>query len=166
MNKCWTVSPSGRPPEHQRPADGGERRISAGTLQPRRHGNAEALHVVGRQRQGHHPAGRPPHRPTGNVPRFPAFLQLVWHEINRISKRLDRKRDARRDERNAEGRKMTFWGHGRQRSGLSFGILETDSGVLHVGKRRNDKNSKVANVGEECLSHWVCHCFENRRKRY
>lgn len=49
--------PTGRQAERQRPDDRGQRRVAAGPLQPRRHGDAAALHVVGGERQGHHPAG-------------------------------------------------------------------------------------------------------------
>lgn len=55
--KCFLLPPPGRPVDHQRSADRGKRRVAAGPLQPRRHGSAEALHVVGGQLPRNHPAG-------------------------------------------------------------------------------------------------------------
>lgn len=51
------VPPPGWPAKRQRPADRGKRRVAAGPLQPRRHGGAEALHVIGGKLQRNHPAG-------------------------------------------------------------------------------------------------------------
>lgn len=59
--------PPGRPAERQRPADCGERRVAAGSLQPRCHGGAEALHVVGGQLPGNHPAGGAARPPPGTM---------------------------------------------------------------------------------------------------
>lgn len=48
---------AGRTVVCQRPAGGGERRVSAGLLQPSGHGDSSPLHVPGGDRQGDHPAG-------------------------------------------------------------------------------------------------------------
>lgn len=65
--RCFFPPPPGRPAERQRPADCGERRVAAGPLQPRRHGGAEALHVVGGQLPGNHPAGGAARPPPGTM---------------------------------------------------------------------------------------------------
>ena len=48
---------TGRASARQRPADRGERGVSAGPVQPRGHGDPEEVHVPRGQRQGHDPAG-------------------------------------------------------------------------------------------------------------
>lgn len=48
---------AGRTLVRQRPAGGGERRVSAGLLQPSGHGDTSPLHVPGGERQRDHPAG-------------------------------------------------------------------------------------------------------------
>lgn len=67
--KCFFPPPPGWPVDCQRPADCGERRIAAGPLQPRCHGGAEALHVVGGQLPGDHPAGGAACASTGTIER-------------------------------------------------------------------------------------------------
>ena len=59
--------PTGWSPECQRPVDSSERGVADRTLQPRCHGDAEMLHVVGGKLQGHHPARRAPSTQTGTA---------------------------------------------------------------------------------------------------
>lgn len=56
---------TGWPIEREWPADSHQRRISPGTIQSCRHGDAEALNVLRGQLPGHYPARRAPSTPTG-----------------------------------------------------------------------------------------------------
>lgn len=52
---------------YKRSDDSGERRIAGRALQQRRHGGPEAVHVVGRKHQRHHPGGCSPSAQAGTA---------------------------------------------------------------------------------------------------
>lgn len=65
FTKTFHHGSSGWPFEREWPADSHQWRISPGTIQSRRHGDTEALDVLGGKLPGHHPARCAPSTPTG-----------------------------------------------------------------------------------------------------